>query len=109
VALARLALAGAAVAAWLLVWMAVERSLARSPARTRRREGWPESLWVSAEALLLTLFAALWFGSLGAGTAWLVFVTVGALREWPVRSWIGATRVARVVVAGAILSRVLAP
>ena len=35
------------------------------------------------EALLLTLFGALWFGSLGAGAWWLVFGLVAALREWP--------------------------
>jgi hypothetical protein len=109
VALGRIALAWAAVAAWLLAWMAVERRLARSGTRPRRREGWPESWWVAGEALLLTLFAALWFGSLGAGTAWLVFLLLGALREWPVRSVSGAARVGRVMVAGAILSRILAP
>ena len=37
----------------------------------------------AGEALLLTLFGALWFGSLGAGAWWLVFGLVAALREWP--------------------------
>ena len=32
---------------------------------------------------LLTLFGALWFGSLGTGAWWLVFGLVAALREWP--------------------------
>ncbi len=105
-ALGRIALAWAAVAAWLLVWMVGERRLARSSARPRRHDGW---WWVVGEALLLTLFGALWLGSLGAGAAWLVFLLVGALVEWPVRTLAGAARVGRVVVAGALLSRVLAP
>lgn len=39
----------------------------------------------AAEALLLTLFAGLWFGSLGSGGAWLLFLVVGALMEIPAR------------------------
>jgi hypothetical protein len=105
VALGRIALAWAAVAAWLLVWMVGERRLARSSARPRRHDG----AWVVGEALLLTLLGALWLGSLGAGAAWLVFLLVGALVEWPVRTLAGAARVGRVVAAGALLSRVLAP
>jgi len=39
------------------------------------------AVWLpaTAEALVLTLFAALWFGSLGHGGWWLVFLLVGAL------------------------------
>jgi hypothetical protein len=37
---------------------------------------WPPA---TAEALVVTLFAALWFGSLGHGGWWLVFLLVGAL------------------------------
>jgi hypothetical protein len=64
---------------------------------------------VVGEGLLLTLLAALWLGSLGAGAAWLVFLLIGALKEWPVRTLGGTARVARVVAAGVLLSRVLAP
>lgn len=104
-ALGRIALAWAAVAAWLLVWMVVQRQLVRSTGRPRRRDGW----WVAGEALLLTLLGGLWFASLGAGTAWLIFLLVGALAEWPVRTVVGATRVGRVVAAGVLLSRLLGP
>jgi hypothetical protein len=109
VALGRIALAWAGVAAWFLVWLVAERGLGRPPARARRREGWGEGWWVVGEGLLLTLLAALWFGSLGAGAAWLVFLLVGALKEWPVRTLAGTARVARVVAAGVLLSWVLAP
>jgi len=72
------------------------------------------------EAVLFTLFAALWFASLGHGTWWLLFAIVGLLVEGPVRLrqradlpgpaplWrpllLGTLRI---VVAGAILSGVL--
>lgn len=39
----------------------------------------------ATEALLLTLFAGLWFGSLGGGGAWLLFLVVGGLMEVPAR------------------------
>ena len=103
--LGRIALAWAVVAAWLFAWMVIERRLVRSSARPRRGAGW----WVAGEALLLTLLAALWFGSLGAGMGWLVFLLVGALMEWPVRTMAGAARVARVLAAGALLARLLGP
>ena len=108
-ALGRIALAWAAVAAWLLLWLAAERGLTGLRARARRREGWRESWWVVGEGLVLTLLAALWFGSVGAGAAWLVFLLVGTLKEWPVRTLAGTARVARVLAAGVLLSRVLAP
>ena len=108
----RIALAWTAVAAWLLVWMVGERRLARpagvrSPARSRRANDRYEAWWVGGEALLLTLFGALWIGSLGAGSGWLVFLLVGALSEWPPRTMLAGARVARVVAAGALLSRLL--
>jgi uncharacterized membrane protein YfcA len=105
VSLGRIALAWAVVAAWLFAWMLGERRLVRSPARPRRQDGW----WVAGEALLLTLFAELWFGSLGAGMGWLVFLLLGMLMAWPVRTAVAAARVARVVAAGALLARVLGP
>ncbi|HSB53894.1 MAG TPA: hypothetical protein VLD58_06035 [Gemmatimonadales bacterium] len=40
---------------------------------------------LAIEALLLTLFAGLWFGSLGSGGAWLLFLVVGSLMEIPSR------------------------
>jgi hypothetical protein len=105
VALGRIALAWAAVAAWLVAWAAVERRLAGASFGPR-----PRNLWsAGGEALLLTLFAALWFGTLGAGAAWLPFLLLGALVEWPVRSPAGAARVLRVIVAGGLLAWVLAP
>ena len=44
---------------------------------------------LSAEALVLTLFAALWFGSLGKGGWLLVFLLTGLLASGAER-WIGA-------------------
>lgn len=101
-AFGRIALAWAIVAAWLAVWEVAERRLpgARGP---RAAHSW----WPAGEALLLTLLAALWFGSLGAGGWVLLFLLLGVLREWPPRTAVGAARVARVVVAGGILARML--
>ena len=64
-ALSRLALAWLAVTAWLLAWelLASRLGAARSNARLRRARIF------LGEALLITLFGALWFGSLGTG-AW---------------------------------------
>jgi hypothetical protein len=110
VSFGRIALAWTAVAAWLLVWMVAEQRLARparSPVRSRRADCRHEAWWVIGEALLLTLLGALWIGSLGAGSGWLVFVLVGALSEWPPRTVLAGARVARVVAAGALLSRLL--
>lgn len=39
----------------------------------------PAVLVSLTETLVLTLFAALWFGSIGAGAWWLVFTLLGAL------------------------------
>ena len=104
-ALGRIALAWAAVAAWLVAWTAVERRLGGASGGRR-----PRGLWsIGGEALLLALFAALWFGSLGAGAAWLPFLLLGSLMEWPVRSAAGAARVLRVIAAGGLLAWVLAP
>lgn len=41
--------------------------------------------WRSAEAGVLTLFASLWFDSLGSGGWWLLFVLVGLLVAFPRR------------------------
>ena len=72
------------------------------------------------EAVLFTLFAALWFASLGHGAWWLLFAVVGILIEGPVRlrhrqdapapsaTWrpllLGTIRI---IVAGGILSALL--
>jgi hypothetical protein len=111
VTLGRILVACGAVAAWLLLWLVVERRLVRTrpPPRSRTRSGGHDAWWVLGEALLLTLLAALWYGSLGAGMAWLVFLLVGGLMAWPVRTVAGAARVARVLVAGVLLSRLLGP
>ena len=74
--------------------------------------------WRLAEAAILTLFASLWFDSLGSGGWWLLFLLVGILvagAEWlgtftradvPLRvSLVGACAdVARYLVAGALLA-----
>jgi hypothetical protein len=74
-ALSRLLLGWVLVTGWLVGWDLI----ARPGIGWRRRNG----LLAGGEALLLTLFGALWFGSLGAGAWWLVFGLVAALREWP--------------------------
>lgn len=78
-----------------------------------------ESGWRAAEAAVVTLFASLWFDSLGAGGWWLLFLLVGLLVAFPRRlvMWRHAeplTRrhllahagldVSRYVVAGALLA-----
>jgi len=74
-ALSRLLLGWILVTVWLVGWDLIARGGA----------GWDRRLAMlgGGEALLLTLFGALWFGSLGAGAWWLVFGLVAALREWP--------------------------
>jgi hypothetical protein len=99
VAFGRILLAWAVVGAWLAIWAFGERRMTGaggpSPA---------ELAPLAGEALLLALFAALWFGSLGSGSWWLVFLL---LMAWPVRSLTGVARIARVVVAGGLLAWVL--
>lgn len=69
-----------------------------------------EAAWRAGEAGLVTLFASLWFDSLGHGGWWLLFALVGALMGLPsVRAQPPAWRafaldVARYVGAGAILA-----
>jgi len=110
VTLTRLVLAWLLTAAWFaiatlgttLLIAGIDRSLIK---------------WRMVEAALLTLFASLWFDSLGSGGWWLLFLLVGALATIP--TWrrteaeqpprqallVGACAdVARYVVAGAILA-----
>ena len=111
-ALSRLLIGWVLVTLWLLGW---DVSSARGAWERR------SALLLAGEALLLTLFGALWFGSLGSGAWWLVFALVGALREWPAQADAGVrvrgrtssprpgiprrlVRVLRVVAAGGILA-----
>jgi hypothetical protein len=104
VAFGRILLAWIVVGAWLAVWAFGERRVtsARTPSAA-------ELAPLAVEALLLALFAGLWFGSLGSGAWWLVFLLLGGLMAWPVHSLAGAARIARVVVAGALLAWTLHP
>ena len=101
----RILLAWAAVGAWLAAWALAERRTGRARGPARR----PEAGWLAGEALLLALFGALWFGSLGSGEWWLVFLLVGALTAWPVRTVGGAARIGRTLVAGWLLVWILRP
>jgi hypothetical protein len=99
VALARILLAWAVVGVWLAIWALAERRVTGAGSLSAA-----ELAPLAGEALLLALFAALWFGSLGSGAWWLVFLLLGGLMAWPVRSLAGAARVARVVAAGGLLA-----
>lgn len=103
--LGRLALAWILVSVWLMVWSFGERRLGAGSRAPFRRLARP----LAGEALLLTLFGALWFGSLGAGTWWLPFLLLGLLMEWPVGSAGGAARVGRILAAGGLLAWRLGP
>jgi hypothetical protein len=104
---------------WLLACEAAGRLLGRKTGPWIR-----PPLWLyAAQALLLTLLAALWFGSLGSGEWWLVFGLLGGLMEsypraeqrpgkvrpgWrPALGWIA--RVSRIVAAGGLLAWRLGP
>ncbi len=75
----RLLLAALAVAAWFLAWTFAGRRLRPTP-------GPVNFLAAGTEALGVTLFAALWFASLGHGGWWVLFLVVGLLIEGPVRA-----------------------
>jgi len=89
VTLGRLVLAWIPVAAWfgiatlgiplLMRWLSQPAGQADAGAAA------PRGLWTwpIAEAGLLTLFASLWFDSLGSGGWWLLFALVGALATVP--------------------------
>jgi hypothetical protein len=126
VTLARLVLAWVPVAAWFMVATpATERLMAallNLPAQPGEGVTWsaaPVKLslkWRLVESAVLTLFASLWFDSLGSGGWGLLFLLVGVLGaapEWLVRrpelprrpALIGlGVDLARYVVAGAILA-----
>jgi len=82
--LSRLLLAWALVWLWFAGWQLVRARVAGT------ESGDPASpmrglLRLGVEALLLTLFAGLWFGSLGSGGWLLLFFLTGALVEIPLR------------------------
>ncbi len=110
-AFSRIFLGWAVVTLLFVLWREVERRLKgiHGPAGASLRASVPAQ---AIEALLLTLFAGLWFGSLGSGGAVLLFLIVGALMEIPsrLREYAGAlpwravlAGIARVVVAGVVL------
>lgn len=114
--LLRLVLSWAAVTLWYFLFELVEqRVLGARPATGRLRAGW--KVYV-ADALLLTLFAGLWFASLGHGGWVLLFLMVGLLVEGPGRFRDGSGKIdlsgrgivrllaglIRIVVAGGILA-----
>ena len=76
--LARLVLAALAVTAWFVAWIFAARRLRPDPRP-------PRFLPEGAEAILLTMFASLWFASLGHGGWWVLFAVVGLLVEGPIR------------------------
>ena len=71
-------------------------------------------LWWSVEAAIVTLFASLWFDSLGHGGWWLLFLLLGlivAVARLPQRAWQRRAAVVRsirdilrYILAGAILA-----
>jgi hypothetical protein len=102
--LGRIALGWGVVAAWLLIWR-LATPVAAEPGRSRSaRPRWHGVTDDLGEALVVTLLAALWLGSLGAGAWWLPFLLVGLLREWPVRSFRSVARVGRMLVAAGLLA-----
>ena len=107
--LGRLALAWLPVALWFLGVDWVVHRNSTPPVRPNYR--------LPIEAALLTLFASLWFDSLGSGGWWLLFLLVGALATIP--TWLPEHRrdasrrtrligacvdVARYQIAGALLA-----
>ncbi|MBI1967426.1 MAG: hypothetical protein HYS40_05515 [Gemmatimonadetes bacterium] len=116
--LGRLVLAWVPVAFWFLIAGYVGRRLAGAAFPVERRSRRWADIWTLAEAGVVTLFASLWFDSLGRGGWWLLFLLVGLLAAFPVRLQallatqlpgraeliLGAVDVVRYVGAGAILA-----
>ncbi len=110
---ARVGLAALAVLGLFIAWRELEQRFGR----TGRPPFRGSLVALAAESLLLTLFAALWFGSLGSGGVALLFLCVGALIELPVRlrtvrgselPWMAiAAGMTRIVIAGWVLKLVL--
>ena len=114
-ALPRLLLAWLLVAVFFLLW---NEAIRRSGIANRLGASVPEIRHglkpAAVEALLLMLFAALWFASLGSGGWVLLFLLTGLLVEVPLRlrgpapggpMWAAVlVGVLRVMVAGGILA-----
>ena len=82
----QLLLAWSAVAAWFFLWRLVSsRTTGTKPSPTPLLPARRSIVPFSVEALLLVLFAALWFGSLGHGGWWVLFLVTGLLIELPAR------------------------
>ena len=105
-ALSEIGLAWLLVAACFLCWEVAAARLERGS----NAGGWlraPAQVYV-AEALVLTLFGALWFASLGSGGWVLMFALLGLLMEWPgplrtgQRSPLPARKRAATTVAGVV-------
>ena len=85
--LGRLLLAWLPVAALFILTPPIGYSWTAEPAGNGVvwvRNYW-EIAWRLLEALVVTLFASLWFDSLGAGGWWLLFLLVGLLVAFPRR------------------------
>ena len=84
--LPRLLLAWLVVTLWFVLWHEGRLGLGGSPVeRSHHVSRGTEWLAAILEALLLTLFAALWFASLGHGGWVLLFLLVAILVEVPLR------------------------
>ena len=115
-AFSRIVLAWAAVTLLFLLWREAERRIQHTPGDTlpALRASLPA---LAIEALLLTLFAGLWFGSLGSGGTPILFLVLGLLLEIPSRLRshpVGAlpwrqivAGVIRTVVAGLVLGEIM--
>jgi hypothetical protein len=115
-AFTRVVLGWAAVTLLFLLWREGEHRLRKTPgpALSALRAELPTQ---AIEGLLLTLFAGLWFGSLGSGGTVLLFLIVGALIEIPsslrsqptggIRWKPVASGIVRIVLAGAVLGWVM--
>ena len=86
--LVRLAIGWLLVCIWFLAWEQVERRTGGPADRgTNEPTRWVRApLWTYlTDALLLTLFASLWFASLGNGGWVVLFLVLGLLVEGPGR------------------------
>jgi hypothetical protein len=120
VTLTRLVLAWLPVALWFLVAPPIGHRV--DVVVGQKYFVWTYDRWAVTgrllEAVVVTLFASLWFDSLGSGGWWLLFLLLGLLVAYPVR-WhylagatdqrghelvVGLMDTGRYVVAGAVLA-----
>ena len=66
------------VALWFALWAPAVRKVTGDPLPLRFRVD-------LVEAVLLAMFASLWFASLGHGEWWVLFIVLGLLIEGPIR------------------------